>query len=64
MRGVIESARRLNDAELQLVIRSRSLVDALGDRIEDLDLALLDPEGGNRSQGMPVLSTKRMPVMT
>jgi hypothetical protein len=40
LRRVIESARRINDAELQVVIRSRSLVDTLGDRIEDLDPSL------------------------
>jgi hypothetical protein len=40
LRNVIESARRLDDAELQVIIRSRSLVDALGERIEDLDPSL------------------------
>jgi hypothetical protein len=37
LRAVVDSAARINDAELQIVIRSNSLVDALNERIESID---------------------------
>lgn len=40
LRAILKSAKRLNDAELQVVIRSASLVDALNERIESIDATL------------------------
>jgi hypothetical protein len=37
LRQVVESAVRIDDAELQIVVRSASLVDALNERIESID---------------------------
>jgi hypothetical protein len=40
VREVVQGAKRISDAELQLVIRSGNLVDAINDRIQDLDATL------------------------
>jgi hypothetical protein len=40
VRSVIEDAKRIDDAELQLVIDSANLVDAINDRIQQLDATL------------------------
>lgn len=40
LRTAVGEARRLSEAELQLVIQSANLVDAINDRIEELDPTL------------------------
>jgi hypothetical protein len=40
LRAVVQDAKRLNEADLQLVIRSANLVDAINDRIQELDATL------------------------
>jgi hypothetical protein len=40
LRAVVQDAKRLNESDLQLVIRSANLVDAINDRIQELDATL------------------------
>jgi hypothetical protein len=46
LQAILKSAKRLNDTELQIVIRSASLVDALNERIESIDATLPKLVGG------------------
>jgi hypothetical protein len=40
LQALLESARRLGESDLQVIIRSGNLVDALNARIEDIDASL------------------------
>jgi len=40
LRSVLNSAHRLNDSELRIIVRSASLIDAINERIEDVDPSL------------------------
>jgi hypothetical protein len=48
LKATLEAARRLNEGELQLLVPSTNLVDALNERIEELDPSLprLSPGDG------------------
>jgi hypothetical protein len=46
LKSVVEDAKRITESDLQLVIRSANLVDAINDRIQELDATLPRLVGG------------------